>query len=507
MYEFFMHTLRRLFGSGLLRLSMTVAVGLLVLGLVMWSSGAFRQWCRAAQQRTDWRAVALSVGRGLFKLLLVFVLARVLIVALDYRAVLFEHECGRITDRNRDAVLMKWGGPNEQRELSVSFTEKRTWVSRTIKLPGEKGQVIQQEYWKEEEPQLLPVDGQLPSVVSRREQERNETVHQRGVEQADIDILVRDNPRQLGNANYAGYDDQWRLKYVIVNRHSRPVTATVAYVFPSPYCDKVKVLVDGKDVTDQVAADNDESTWSIAMDAGARSTIEVSYESRGLEHLRFIPQRRVLTPHYRVSIRVQGIPARRLDFPIGSMPSLEKLSDIDGDDYTLTWNLDNAMTSLDIGVKLPVAEQPGYLYRRLLAAAPVGLLLLLLLLAGPRLIAGEAFGLPVVALVLVAYVLFNTLLVSLAGLNIDFARALAIAAGVLLACTALFRLLDRSDVRAAVRDALWFAFVAIGYSLISICDSERAALYMQIVWIGLLVYMAALVTRHHVLPAAGRKGA
>jgi len=497
MYEVFMHTLRRFFGSGPLMLSMTVACALVVLTLVAWSSASFRQWCRGAARRGGWRAILTSIGQGLFKLLVIFVLARVAVVALDYQATLFEHEHGRITERNRSAVLMKWGRPQEQVELGVRFTRQRARVSRTIHLPGEKGRVIQQTYWKDEEPQLQPVDGQLPSVISRTEREQDVEVSQRAIESADIEITVRDNARELGKANYAGFDSLWHLKYVVMNRYDKPVTAHMGYLFPN--CNKVKILVDGKDVTEETKKVDGGDQWDVAMVAGARSEVEISYEARGLEHLRYIPKRRVLTPHYRVAIHIEGISGDRLDFPIGSMPSEQKLNEISGSKYTLTWNLDNAITSLDIGIKLPRAEQPRYQYTRLLRAAPIGVLLLLLLLIMPRLIAGQTIRLAVIGVLVAAYYLFNTFAGSLGGLDLGFTAGLVISIVVLLVAVALFRLRDRAAMGAGLRDTFWFAVIVTLYSLAAIDESEWTGLWIQAGSIVLLVYLAALVVRHRIL--------
>jgi len=41
--------------------------------------------------------------------------------------------------------------------------------------------------------------------------------HQCSLVSADAHIALQNNPRRLGNANYAGYDDAWTFKYVVGN--------------------------------------------------------------------------------------------------------------------------------------------------------------------------------------------------------------------------------------------------------------------------------------------------
>ena len=158
MFETFMNTVRRFFTpegflgfagnvltGGKMKLLLRVVLGIAVLGLVLWASSAFRDWFRRQAARGGWRGILVTVPAGLYKLLLVLLIARFIMVAMGYQARVFEHEHGRLTESNRSAVLMKWGSPHEQRELGVSFTRKRTWVTRQLKLPDEmdrEGRVI-----------------------------------------------------------------------------------------------------------------------------------------------------------------------------------------------------------------------------------------------------------------------------------------------------------------------------------------------------------------------------
>jgi hypothetical protein len=97
---------------------------------------------------------------------------------------------------------MKWGSPHEQRELSVRHTRKRIWVTRQLKCPGEKGEIVKESFWKEQAPPIQAINGQLPALVNVQEEIKEVEVPQKSLVSADVDIELRNNPRRLGNANY-----------------------------------------------------------------------------------------------------------------------------------------------------------------------------------------------------------------------------------------------------------------------------------------------------------------
>jgi hypothetical protein len=51
------------------------------------------------------------------------------------------------------------------------------------------------------------------------------------------------------------------------------------------------------------------------MPPGSQCVVETGYRSRGLEYLRYIPARMSPTAHYRITVKVDGIPAEKLDYP------------------------------------------------------------------------------------------------------------------------------------------------------------------------------------------------
>jgi hypothetical protein len=263
------------------------------------------------------------------------------------------------------------------------------------------------------------------------------------------------------------------------------------------------LTVDGQDLLDKVSSGEGGRIWKLDMKPGQRSVVKLAYDSRGLEYLRYIPRRMIQTGHYRVTVHVVGIPpkgADGIDWPIGSMPPNENRDKLEGDTYDLTWNLDNAMTSYDIGVKLPEAKQPAYYFASLLEQAPIGLVLLLAMLILPRLIGGYRINLACVILILAAYYLFYTFMGNLADLVPGFATAFIIAALVLGLIVAVFRLADSSSRFLGAQDILWFVALMVLYPL-AIIDTERTNFWMQVFYVGQLLYVCLLTLKLRIAPA------
>ncbi len=504
MYDTLMLTVRRFLGQGVQTKILLILLAALALGLILWTIPAVRRWWREAQQRGGWRGLFSGLSGGAYKVALLLVVVQFLRVAMAVQADDFARQHGRITERNRDAVLMKWGSPHEQRELTVNFYTTRTYVTRQIKLPGEKGQIIEQYYWADEEQPLGEVDGHKPAVLRESREERRIVVNQQGIESADVDITVANNPRTLGGANYAGYDDTWQMRYTVTNRHDKPVRGEFTFPLPATtgVFDRMQLKLDGRDILPTVRSEGNALRWEETMQPGQSSEVVVAYQSRGLEHLRYIPRRMTQTGHYRVRMNVIGVPVAELDYPIGSMPPAEDRDSLRGqNEYMLTWDLDNAMTSYDIGIKMPVARQPQYHFASLLGQAPVGLVLLLILLVVPRFILARRIAPATVVLMLVAYYLFYTFMANFAGLVHDFTPAFLPSAVLLTGIVAALRLPDRDSRLLARQDLAAFALLVVLYPL-AIIDTTRTDFWMQIFYTGILLYGCLLLgyRRHESQP-------
>lgn len=492
MYEELMHTLRAFFSSGILRTTLVLSLGIVVIVFAALLSPAFRERLRDARSRGGWRGGSIGLASGIFKFLLVFLLVRFFITALVFQAKIFEQQHGRVTEKNRSAVLMKWGCSHEQRELSVSHTRKRTWVTRQLFVKGEGER--SDSFWLDEESDPQFVGGRRPKIVGRKEEIRDVPVKQESIVRADIDVVLKNSPRTLGNANYAGYEDGWSLAYVVANRSEFDTTAHMSFPLPAKtgLFDQMRLELDGTNILPDAEVRDSRLFWRADMPAGSTKTVGIGYQSRGLEFLRYIPKRMTQTGHYRVSMTLHGIPPDKLDYPIGSMPPVEKIEDIRAAPYALTWKLDNALTSYDIGVKLPDAEQPDYHFARLLHESPPGLIFLFVLLALSRILLRQPVRPEFMAILGTAYALHYTFMGRLADLLPGFALPFVISSTAIGLVIAWFRLKDCEPRLLRVLDSIVFLVVIVLYPL-AIVDKDITSFWMQLLYLLALVHVCTLL--------------
>lgn len=501
-----MQVVRRFFSSGLARQVMLGSVGFVAIGLGVVASGLWRR--RLAKWRAAGGAAALvfSVLVGIFKLCLIVVIVRLFVVAFSVQEQSFRHKHGRVTERNRSAVLAKWGRPQEQRELVVTHYVTRTKIveqlrAKIAKVWPPQYEYFTREYYEGEEPAILaPVKGEIPEVVRTSRREERRALPVKGVAGADVSISIRASARTLGGANYAGYENACKFKYEVVNPSQQNTEAELGFPMPASVVNlnRFALTVDGKDWLHKARMSGDRLVWQMPMSPGDRRMVEISYEARGLEHFRYIPARMAPKGHCRVEITVENIPPDRLDFPIGTMPSLEKLSEIKGMPYTLHWNLDNAITAYDIGVKLPQPEQPGYHVAQLLGEAPLGLVVLVVVLVLTSLIWQRRVSVLDIALMAVAYYLFYLLLGHLYDALGEFSAAFTLAALPVVFLVGLYRFVGERGKLIGWQDAALFALFVVGYPL-AVVSKDYTGLLLHIGFYILLAYVMGLLVARRLL--------
>jgi hypothetical protein len=429
--------------------------------------------------------------------------------ALTVQRGLFEEKHGRVTQRNLDAVKTKWGVAHEQHDLRVTHYVMRKIIEEECvdgSTHERKLAELQPAIGTEES--IVVADESIPvverageekaspkQVVRRTTKLEREPVDQKSVQTADVEISLRSNPRQLGGAVYAGYDDGWRFAYTVKNDADMATQAVLTFPLPGDgngMFDKLALKVDGEDYLPRARYTNGKLEWRMLMPPQASHQVTIEYQSRGLEYFRYQPGS--MREHCAVAVNVSGIDAARLNFPIGSMPPRDELASLAGNNYTLHWDLSRAVTNLDIGVIVPAEQQPGYHIIVLLERAALGLALLGLTLFATRWLIAGRFDLLPIALVIAAYYISVALLANMNDLIPNFTVAMLVSlAPVAIAVIFFWRHIDGANWL-WVQSSLLVAIFLIAYPLAGM--SENAGAWTHIMYAVVIIYILGLAARH-----------
>jgi len=478
MFTYFTQLLCK-FESKSVRIALLVALAVLVAAILL---GSFVRWLRrrTGEKPTSWGTLLSESIGGVLKVLIGLAILAGLCMHLSFESKEFSRSRGNVTETNYYAVKTIWGRPHVQREMYVvlNYYSTHYYNKDGMEIDFAKVRATTQ-----------PI-GYRKTVLTH-------LIKGNPVVQADHDIDIRMNYRQKGGAWYTGFETTCRFEYHVFNFADRKVD--MKFHFPLPtnqgLVDNFTVKVDGKPFDKPVVVSSNNASWHMYMARGKRHTITVSYNSRGLDHLRFNPGSGKKLQKYRIRMTCRGVAKDQLNYPIGCMTptSIEEI----GKDAVLTWQLDNAITRLDMGVEVPDREQEGYHVARMLAKAPWGLVLLI----GAVLITYLARGrrphwLPLLLLA-VAYQLYYLLMAHLEDYSPRLAGAMTISAVTLTVLVAVL-MLRRHGLFQAVVTILLFAFFCTAYPLIRI--SEHEGLLMSILYVVLLTYTILLVVMMRAKP-------
>ena len=255
---------------------------------------------------------------------------------------------GESDDRLAKEVAQLWGGRHEQVAPTVTIDRPRQ-VQERVQERDEKGQLVTRDVTRE------VVDKAPLSLDGSR-----------------IKVDVGLDQRRKGLLWYATYGVGFAGTYRLHNPDAEERTVRVHFAFPSPSAlyDGFTLQVDGRDLgtVSDLAQGIDVST---RLAAGAASTIEVRYRSRGLGSWTYafaptgIAQVRDFTMEMRTDFD-------RIDFPAGTISPSTKTRD--GEGWRLGWRFDSLVTGQKLGMDPPVRINPGPLASRITFFAPVSLL-------------------------------------------------------------------------------------------------------------------------------------
>lgn len=493
-----------------------------VLGFLLMVSGPWRRRERAAREgRSGWPLATLLAG-GLLRIMVMVTVVGFLAAALTVQKGLFAEKHGRVTQRNLEAVRSKWGVPHHQRDLGVNHYVMRKIVREELangttrqrpldewRAPsGDTDRIIvdQEDF---ADPPGVPRKELNPRRLVRRVTFFERTrLEQDSVVASEVTVDVSSNPRRLGGAVYAGYNDLWRLSYTVRNRSERTTQAKFHFPLPAQghgLYDRLRVEIDGRDWLDKVRYAQGSLGWQMEMAPNSEHSIDVGYASRGLGHFRYKPgdmRRKCL-----VTVNLHNVPAARLNFPIGSMPPLDDLSKLSGSDYSLHWDLSQAVSNQDIGIIVPSEPQPGYHVTRALGAAGTGVVVLAALLFLTRWLLSGRVELFHVSLVLGGLYVGHALLANLNDVLPSFWWAFALTMAPMAAAAGWFwRKLDGGG-RLAWQSVALIALFYLVWPLLATTDEELCGALRYVVYAGLLVYLLALVAYRVHAPARSQAAA
>ena len=461
MYTNFTAIAQRVFGSGPLKHLVWAVPLLAVIAFLLLTSAPWRRIERAAREGRARLALLTLFLAGLFRLAVMATVVAVLAAALVVQEGLFSEKHGRVTSLNYEAVQTKWGVPHHQRDLSVAHFVMRRVIEEELADGSVRERPLDEWQPPKADEQRVVLDEEVipdppgvePDKLSPRRLARRRTVLRRqqldqdSIPRSEATIDLESNPRRLGGAVYAGYNDTWRLAYEVHNRSPHATQAIMSFPLPAEghgLFNNLSVAVEGEDWLPRARYSGGRLAWRVEMPAQSKRTVVVGYASRGLEHFRYRPND--LREQCLIAVNVKGIAARRLNFPIGSMPPKDDLTALSGDTYTLRWDLSRAITNLDVGIIVPTEPQQGYHVTRVLSRAPAGLAMLALLLVLTRWLISGRLDLFAVALVLAAYYVSHALLANLNDVLSPFLLVFALSAvPMALAATWFWRAVDRRD--------------------------------------------------------------
>jgi len=490
----------------------------LVLALILLLLPPWRRAVKAAMDRGGWRGILLGAVHVILTLIIGATVVEALRGSLLTQSNEFDQSHGRVSQTNYNAVTTNMGPPHQQGELHVAHfvTEEKIIFEYKDgrKVPQEELQTLEASDTgdaaePDEKESEAPAAGPKPSdggdkgadrPIKRKIKVRKE-IPQNTIVRALADIELHLNYRQKGNAFYTCYDDVWKLEYTVKNRSDKTTEAEFKFPAGQSLYNRFSILVDGKDWAQNLVYKDGAQTWKMTMKPDQEVRVQISFASRGMEFVRYIPAGMATREECKVTMRIfpdkekgkqRFVWKEDMSLPIGSMtPPTIKDSPADGEPMVLEWDLKSAATSLDMGVILPKIPQPGYYGARVLHEAPWGLMLLVAALVVTWMLLGREVDLFSLSLLSVAYYLFYTLVAYLSDHIAAFETCFVLAALATLVLAALYVWLGWGRNFTSHQTVALVAVLTIYYPLAVILDAYTG-LMIQVLYWTLALYAAML---------------
>ena len=255
-----------------------------------------------------------------------------------------------------------WGKPQSQVAPSASFAVARTREEESL-VNGTKvsKQVKYFEHWM------------LPLVAS------------------EVKVKLGLDHRQKGLLWYATYAVDFAATYQFLNDSGKDRSLDIAFPFPSQTAlyDDIHFEVRNGSWTVRPAVRNGSLEGSVLARAGQIVTVVASYRSQGLDQwmYRFTDnegnQKVSEVRNFRLDMETDFA---EIDFPLDTVSPTRKEKNTDG--WRLTWEYDNLISGVNIGMSMPQKLQPGPLAGQISFFAPVSLFFFILIMLVIALVRG-----------------------------------------------------------------------------------------------------------------------
>ncbi len=373
---------------------------------------------------------------------------------------------GSLSNISRNSAQSIWGRPHYQGELNVIH-----YIRRMVK------QEIPQE-----DPTKLPI---------YKDVEIREEVPENSVQSFKGDVNMTLSNREKGYAYYSGYIIDANYTYDVINDSN--LVTEAEFDFPlSPnqtMHENFSIQMDGKDISQQVQYFGDNVHWMVKMQPQQRSTIEVTYTSRGMDTFTYQITNRREIKEFELTLTIDRLPVSLLNYPDGALTPTEIKSSSDGLGSVLTWRLDRAITSAGMGVALITPEQPGAKVLQVLVNSAYGITLLLAILCLTLLIRGEKVNFLDLALISGAYSIYYMVMASVSDFFFGFWGSLILGTVVTgLLTYFLFRRLESKLLRNLIYGVVGFFTIVYPLSGLLTQVADRNT-FDGLVQIGLIIYL------------------
>jgi len=251
-------------------------------------------------------------------------------------------------ERLRSAVGQLWGTPQRQQAPTITYETTHKVIQERVE--GKK--------------KIREVFNQI-------------VTHDVPLEGSTIDVKLEIDYRRKGLLWYSTYRVQFSGKYKIINPSEQ--TQEMLFDFPLPASgaiyDNFRILIGGKEVPD-ITLTLEKVHYSFKLLPGQEETVEVRYESQGMEEWWYVFGTDVT--QIRNFTLTMNTNFEKIDFPQTAIAPTEKERTAEG--WKLVWKYTNLLTGVQIGMDMPRKLNPGPWVARVTRSAPVSLFLFFFLL-------------------------------------------------------------------------------------------------------------------------------